>query len=132
MNSPINKAIRSTIDLDSESKGGKVIHKRVASKDPDTFKCACGKSFSHESSLYCHIKRETSRKSFTCPHCSKEFKSKLGWTLHLDNNICRRNSDSYNIEGNDSDIVNESKRGSKSSSNAQSGPPLMPLSIRGY
>ena len=53
-------------------------------KDKNHFKCdACDKSFSENSVLSVHLKKDHGNKPYQCKVCGKTFKSSLGSEIHM-------------------------------------------------
>ena len=53
-------------------------------KDKNHFKCdACDKSFSENSVLSAHLKKDHGDKPYQCKVCGKTFKSSLGSEIHM-------------------------------------------------
>ena len=78
-------------------------HKRVSCGDKNKFKCACGKVYDHETSLASHIGYKTI--SYTCPHCSKVINTAVGFKLHLDNRVCRKDDDIDDEDDEDDELI---------------------------
>jgi hypothetical protein len=94
-----------------------VVHKQVASKDPDRFECSCGKIYTAKSSLERHFMyyqgsgfnssnskrprsgnsehRENDTDSSICPFCSELFFTSDDMQKHLF--TCKNNIDTDNI-----------------------------------
>jgi len=92
-------------------------HKRVSCGDKNKFKCACGKVYDHETSLASHIGYKTI--SYTCPHCSKVINTAVGFKLHLDNRVCRKDDDIDDEDDEDDELILGKKRRSSSNSSSR-------------